>query len=116
MVTQGLIENDLHRRLIAAICQRADADWIGDLCTCVDPILLLLRQDHDRPLADHEPSIRKIVTERCLTGAGGGMHYCRAESIDKHVALLMRELSKLVNIQLRRGEWSDAPVPPLMCG
>ena len=116
METQNRIDSELRRCFFSALHQHADPEWADDLCNCIDPVLALLHDHHDAPVSRNEPAIHRIISDRCLTGAGGAMHFEHAESIDRHVRLFIRELNKLMHVQLKRGEWSDAPVPPQMFG
>jgi len=86
---------------------------------CVLPELLeLLSEQHDQPAERLRPMIRRLILERGFPDAGGD---CVPdddffEQVEAYVDMIVRVLEHVRRRALRRGQWSDAPVTPLMCG
>ena len=109
-------EHQLRDKLLRTIDYHADPLWRDDLRRCLPLVIDLIDEAHDRPSAWREPEIRAILRDQCLAGAGGALRFHEEHRFEHHVRLLVREVEKYRHLQLRRGAWSDAPVPPQMFG
>jgi len=81
-------------------------------------LLELVSEDHNRPVLELEPVIRRVVLENEFVGACPGVvvNEHHDDIIDLTVKMIVRSLEKVRRHALQRGEWSDAPITPLMCG
>lgn len=116
MDTQANVRRELREKLCRAIEQRADRRWAEDLVRCVPVVIDLVDQEHQRPVRELAPSIRRILTEWCLTGTGGPARNYSEADLERHLELVIREMEKVREVQLRRGEWSSQQTPPEMFG
>lgn len=116
MQTFCYINVSLEQHLAAAIRRQCEKSWAENLCRCVPMLVDMIIGSHDKPVKHFEPAVREMVIERCVIGAAPTCNRCDPHVIDRHVRLLLAELETLRNRQLTEGDWSDAPVPPLMCG
>jgi hypothetical protein len=111
---QNRISPAFQRKLVHALQQRADPEWIEDLRLCLPIVLELLVDQHDRPTRPLAPAIRAVIRDRCVIGARERRF--GHEALEQHVELLILELEKLRDIQIRRGDWSESNTPPQMFG
>ncbi|QNN22374.1 hypothetical protein HED60_08835 [Planctomycetales bacterium ZRK34] len=110
------INVSLEQHLADAIIRQCEKTWADNLCRCVPMLVDMIISEHEKPVKHFEPAIREMIIERCVIGAAPTCHRCDPHVIDRHVRLLLGELEHIRSNQLEQGDWSDAPVPPLMCG
>lgn len=109
------INPEFQQRLLNALRQQADEEWIEDLRLCLPIVLELMAEHHDQPTRQFAPAIRAVVRDRCVIGASEPRRFGH-EAMERHVELLITELEKLRDIQIRRGDWSESNTPPQMYG
>ncbi len=81
-------------------------------------LLELVAEDHNRPVYELESVIRRVVLENEFVGAcpGAVVDTHHDDIIDHTVKMIVHSLERVRRQALERGEWSDAPITPLMCG
>ena len=87
------------------------------LAHCVPRLLDLLADSHDRPMHEMSVAVRQIVFEHSQQYyVTEGPAKPDPQRLNACADRLVAELEKLRRAAVRRGMFSDAPVPPLMCG
>ncbi len=81
-------------------------------------LLELLSEQHDQPAERLRSMIRRLILERGFPDAGGDWlpDDSNYDQVEAYVDMIVRVLEHVRRRALRRGQWSDAPVTPLMCG
>lgn len=84
----------------------------------LDDFLGLLEEFHDQPVQGLRLMIRRVVIERAfLDHTGDSMSSpMHGLSLERRVDQIVLVLEKVRQHALDRGQWSDQPSPPLMCG
>jgi hypothetical protein len=87
------------------------------LIHCVPRLLALLAESHDQPMHEVSVAVRQIVFEHSQPAyVGDGPAKPDPQQLSACADRLIAELEKLRRAAVRHGMFSDAPVPPLMCG
>jgi hypothetical protein len=108
----------LERSLANAVGRHsADWPWMINVRHCVPQLAELLAETRDEPIERLAPAVRSVLLERCEVDVGGDLaEHSDYHQIEHATDLLLKEMERVRRIEFRRGDWSDAPVPPLMCG
>lgn len=108
-------KNEEVRHLLVVRFQRdAAPEWQTDLIGCVPELVMLLDEAHDRPIESIKASVRDLITQRCMTGAGRVTH--DPAGLEAHTAIVLDAMARALRKELRDGEWDATPVPPQMFG
>ncbi len=104
-------------KLIGALQSADGISQPSAVTQCVPRLLELLAESHDQPMRKVSVAVRQIVFE-CSRPAyvGDGPAKPDPQRLNACADRLVDELEKLRKAAVRRGMFSDAPVPPLMCG
>ena len=87
------------------------------LTGCVPRLLELLAESHDQPMQQVSVAVRQIVFEHSRQYyVTEGPTKPDPQRLNACADRLVAELEKLRRAAVRRSMFSDAPVPPLMCG
>jgi hypothetical protein len=109
------LDVEIEDRLIRKLSHRCDPRWRVDLPGYLPRLVQMLNQSHDRPMTEYAEAIRTIMREHSRVDHGDSRGEI-AKSLNRHVKLVIETLEQIRVERLERGQWSDAPVPPLMCG
>lgn len=79
----------------------------------IRPVFIdLVAETHDRPACELAPIIRRSLIEEQFAVSSPASPV----EIDREVERVIEALEDLRQAGLKNGDWSTAPVPPLMCG
>ena len=81
-------------------------------------VLQIIAEHHDRPVEQVRPVLRRLVEEHAHFDDSGDavLDPKHDQSVDQTVELFVEVLEQVRLEAYRQGNWSDAPVTPLMCG
>lgn len=84
----------------------------------LDDFLALLAESHEQPTLQLRPMIRRLLIEKMfMDHTGDSMHHATGNfHLEKQVDHIVTTLEQVRQHALSRGQWSDQPSPPLMCG
>lgn len=106
------IDVETEHRLIEAITARCAADWVTDVHRYAPQLVHLMAQGRHEPAKNHATTIRQIVNAYSRVNAFNAS----PEEMERHIQIIIMAMDELRRDQLKAGEWSDAPVPPMMFG
>jgi len=85
----------------------------------VPDFVSLIAQEHDRPIGELEPIVRRLIDEADFVDENGDTMIGTAthdQEVDEQAKLVIAVLEELCAEAVGRGYWSDAPVTPIMFG
>lgn len=95
------------------------APEVCPLLWLVPEFLNLVLEEHDRPIHELEPIIRRLIDEADFVDENGdttiGATTHRRE-VDEQAKLVVAMLTEWRASAVEQGQWSDAPVTPIMFG
>jgi len=114
-IDMGHYDEQAEARLIELIASRCAAEWVTDLHRVVPRLIQLLAESGEGHLHHLHPQVDLIV--RDVLDAGE----CDSVSPDPHhvahqVDQLLQAMAELRRERRNAGDWSAAPVPPIMFG
>lgn len=115
-----LLENEWCKFLQASPEQHRDVS-IPDSCTIMwlTPVLVdMMAETHEQPADKLGPMIRRLLVEQHFCDDNGDNVVADAEEelLDNLVRLIVQVLERVRRSAIANGQWSNAPVTPLMCG
>ena len=108
--------SEVHGRLSRALCSQGGMDCEAQLSCCVPLLVDLLFEFHNEPIEHMTTAVRRVIIEHCVVDEGGDALTHDTHAMEAGASLIMEELSALRQELLDSGQWSEQPVPPLMCG
>lgn len=98
--------------------RRADGMQMCPVNWLLPDLLALIAENHDRPVRELQPMIRRLIEEHdFFDDAGDSMvETDRDELIDDYADLFVKALERVRRQALKQGEWSNLPVTPQMFG
>jgi hypothetical protein len=107
---------EAERELWLLLQSQCDVRWFQELNHCVRNLAELLIETHDRPIEELAEPVRHLIVENCQVDDAGDAPVHDEQSLENQIRIVLRGLDRVRHVHLRRGDWSDMPVPPLMCG
>jgi hypothetical protein len=94
------------------------AEQVCPMRSLMPALVELLRENHHRPMTELRPTIHRLIEERDYLDECGDPCVDRQQDwlIAQYVDLLVDVLERVRCYHLTHGEWSNAPVTPLMHG
>jgi len=106
------LDLETERELIETISTRCAADWIADVHKFAPHLVHLLQESHRTPAREHAATVRQIVADHSRT-----QEFSRdLVAIEKKLEVIIESMEQVRKHRLASGQWSDAPVPPMMFG
>jgi hypothetical protein len=107
--------------------RKSQEDWVasdvteGSFCPVVwvlHDLMQLMSECHDQPVRQLEPAIRRIILEQESADIHGDnvVDALSRAHMERHVNTVIDVLERIRQQAMLNGQWSDAPVTPLMFG
>ena len=115
------------RDLLESELRKEQEDWVkadvteGTFCPVVwvlHDLMQLVSECHDQPVRQLEPAIRRIILEQESADVHGDdvVDALSQARVERHVNAVIDVLEQIRQQAVHNGQWSDAPVTPLMFG
>lgn len=95
------------------------APEVCPLLWLVPEFLNLVLEEHDRPIHELEPIIRRLIDEADFVDENGDTTIgatTHGHEVEEQARLVVAMLMELRASATEHGQWSDAPVTPIMFG
>ena len=118
-----LLEHEWQRMENAGALHSRNGNVAHSMCLCppvwlLPDLLAMVEESHDRPVRELTPTIRRMILEHNFVDAiGDGLIESDEQArVERLVQVLVKVLEKVRKTALDEGQWSEAPVTPLMFG
>lgn len=118
MLIHSQIRNEANALFLAGLLKTTPPQHDQQTWECAaNDLLGLLAEFHDQPAQKLRSMIRRIVIERMyMNHTGDSMANPQMPSLDRQVDYIVSVLEQVRQHAVQRGQWSEQPAPPLMCG
>ena len=119
MMANEVLESEWQR--FVSRKQSSNSMSVFDICSLrwlLPDLVQMIQQSHERPVQELSPTIRCLLVEQHFADDNGDNVIDVQEEalVNEMVDLLVRVLLKVRAQAIHVGQWSDAPVTPIMFG